>query len=140
MRGCPDCPRGLKTCVPLDNVIADEGAKSFVCVGLNDGSDRMVLGDYLTLCVRAGYGRWSDRRDPLPDDGDTWIIDERSHVDRLDLGDQASVISSALVMDERLEAEIRESRSENWENHFDKFKDLRRQYDEEDAEATDDSN
>lgn len=99
MRGCPDCPRGLKTCLPLDNSVSDdEGPKSFTCVGLNDGSDREIVGDYLTLCTRAGLGIRADRA------GEFWAIDTRDHVDRLDLGDQASVISSALVMDERISA------------------------------------
>lgn len=127
MRGCPDCPRGLTTCVPLDNVIADDGFKSFVCVGLNDGSNRTVVTDYLTLCVRAG----GSRNNQATQVG--WEVDELTHVDRLDLGDQAAVISSALVMDERLSVQIEQS-GEMIDN-FSKFKQLREEYDAEETEG-----
>lgn len=86
MRGCPDCPRGLNTCLPLDNVISDEGSPvTFVCVGFNDGSDRQLDQDHMTLC-------WKNSE-----------TDVHEHVDRFDLGDQLAVIASALTMDERLE-------------------------------------
>ena len=82
MRGCPDCPRGLDTCVPLDNIISDEEPRSFICVGYNDGSDRVVEQDYMTLCTV------------------NEAIDDRAHVDRYDLLDQMSVIATSLSTDE----------------------------------------
>ena len=84
MRGVPDCPRGLPTCIPLDNVIADDPPmSSFVCCGYNDGSEREVAQDYMTLCIKNA------------------VIDTHEHVDRYDLLDQAAVITSAMSMDER---------------------------------------
>lgn len=126
MRGCPDCPRGLKVCLPLDNVISDDiGPKSFTCVGLNDGSDREIHCDYLTICVRAGAM-----------DDDVWAIDSRDHVDRFDLGDQASVISTALAMDERISQQVTEDDMADVpllgpQPNFTKFKQLREVADEE---------
>lgn len=74
----PDrCPRGLGCCQPLAQVMSDSG-ESFLCVGENDGSDRVEPGDSLTLCVRNAQ------------------VDERTHVDERDLIDQASVITQAL--------------------------------------------
>lgn len=71
------CPRGLKTCEPLDLVSATDGG-SFFCCGLNDGSDRVMDQDIFTVCFKN-------------DD-----IDERSHWDDRDIITQVAVLSSAL--------------------------------------------
>ena len=75
----PDrCRRGLTCCSPLSEIASDSG-ESFCCVGENDGSDRRVATDTLTLCIRSAGG-----------------IDTREHTDERDLVDQAAVITRAL--------------------------------------------
>ena len=82
------CPRCRKDCVPLSNVVADDivnGAPaSFICVGYNDGKDRVVKGDQFTHC-------WKNEE-----------VDLRSHWDRRDLLDTVSVMSQALAIDENI--------------------------------------
>ena len=84
MRGCPECPRNIKDCIPLDNILSDDGSYTFICVGLNSSSSRSVEQDYLTLCVKNN------------------VIDTREHCDRLDLSDQLAVIAGSLSMDDRI--------------------------------------
>ena len=78
------CPRCRKDCVPLSNIISDEEPRSFICVGYNNGKDRVVKGDRFTHC-------WKNE-----------VTDERGHWDKRDLIDTVSVMSQALSIDENI--------------------------------------
>ena len=78
------CFRCRTDCVPLANLASDDGAQSFVCVGLNRPSDRVVKQDRFTLC-------WKNE-----------VVDERGHWDKRDLIDTMSVIAQALSVDENI--------------------------------------
>jgi len=71
------CLRGYKTCLPLAQVVSDDG-ESFNCVGNNDGSRREIKQDRFTLCYK------------------NTLTDQEDHVDERDLIDQASVICQGL--------------------------------------------
>lgn len=78
------CFRCRTDCTPLANLSSDEASGSFVCVGYNQVSDRVVKGDRFTLC-------WKND-----------AVDERGHWDRRDLLDTLSVIGQALSTDENI--------------------------------------
>lgn len=67
------CLRCLKSCDPYGQIQSDNG-NSFICVGANDGYDRVVEQDEYTLCWKNKY------------------VDERSHWDKRDLTDTAAVL------------------------------------------------
>ena len=71
------CPRGLKDCEPLSQIIADEDG-SFICCGLNDGETRTVEQDIFRHC-------WK-----------TSAVDEMGDWDGRDIIDTISVLSQAL--------------------------------------------
>jgi len=73
------CLRGLTTCVPLAQIVADDEA-SFFCCGENDGSDRSVAQDKYTTCFKGPHR------------------DEMSHNDKRDLIHNAAVLVQALAI------------------------------------------
>ena len=76
---CPDyCPRGLKDCKPLAQIIATDHT-SFYCVGENDGRNRTVEQDRYRVCFKNGD------------------IDRQEDVDRRDLQHAVAVQSMALA-------------------------------------------
>ena len=59
------CRRGLTTCQPLNEIVADNET-SFICCGENDGSMCPVAEDRYTLCFKGEFRddiRFYDRRD-----------------------------------------------------------------------------
>ena len=79
------CLRGLTTCKPLSSIESDDedqngNPASFICMGLNDGSDvkEHCPQDRYTLC-------WKNS-----------MIDERSHLDERDVVDTMSVLAQGL--------------------------------------------
>ena len=86
------CLRLRCDCSPLAQLAADEPTDQdgepldFICVGKNDGSDRTMPQDEYTLC-------WKSKH-----------IDDRTHWDKRDLTDTASVIVQALSVIGNLEA------------------------------------
>jgi hypothetical protein len=78
------CLRGLNNCEPLAQVSAEmipNEVYSYICCGMNDGSNRAMPQDKFTLCWKNGD------------------IDEYSHWDKRDLIDTISVIAQALSVD-----------------------------------------
>lgn len=85
------CLRGRCDCQPYAQIAADElddqdKSSSYICVGKNDGSDRQVAQDEYTLCWKNSF------------------VDERTHWDKRDLTDTASVIVQSLSVIGNLEA------------------------------------
>lgn len=82
------CPRERGDCSALYNIESDpdfEGdPKTFICVGLNDGSTRTVDQDVFRKCVKAGS------------------IDTLEDCDRRDLTDEALVILQGLSIAENI--------------------------------------
>lgn len=79
------CPRGMTTCVPLQNILSTEdGPKSFICCGYNDPETRKVIADRFTLC-------WKND-----------AVDERGHWDRRDMLDTIAMMTTALSIDENI--------------------------------------
>lgn len=85
-----ECPRGCNDCSPLYQIRSDpefdDDPETFICLGLNDGSTRVVDGDIFRKCVR-GCG---------PD------VDRMEDCDRHDLVDEALVILQGLSIAENL--------------------------------------
>jgi hypothetical protein len=76
----PDgCPRGRADCEALARIESDDGA-TFICLGHNDGSTRLVQQDVLTKCVRSE------------------TCDTRENLDELDAGDEAAVLTLGLAV------------------------------------------
>ena len=75
------CPRGLKTCKPLSQIVSD-GEVSFFCCGENDGSMSKIPEDRFTVCFKGEFR------------------DQMSFNDRRDLTHQAAVIVQALAITE----------------------------------------
>ena len=78
------CLRGMDRCMPLSQLQSDCG-RSFMCCGENDGSDREYEQDKYTVCFKND------------------IIDERTHWDKRDITDTASVLIQALSIIENKE-------------------------------------
>ncbi len=78
------CPRGLDTCTPLSNLVADDDSQDFVCVGLNNQETRKVAQDKYTHCFK----------NPLSD--------SRFNFDAYDLQSVVAVMSEALLIDQYL--------------------------------------
>ncbi len=78
------CLRHLESCSPLAQIASDELVDgepiSFICVGANDGTDRVVEQDWYTFC-------WKNH-----------VVDQRDHIDLTDLLHTQSVIAQALTM------------------------------------------
>ena len=51
------CPRGLDTCTPLSNLVADDDSQDFVCVGLNNQETRKVAQDKYTQLLQKSIVR-----------------------------------------------------------------------------------
>lgn len=82
------CPRGLTTCEPLAQLMADDPpGSSFVCCGLNDGSGRQVPEDRFTVCFK------------------NEAIDERGDWSERDIKDHLSVLAQALSADVNMRGE-----------------------------------
>ena len=79
------CLRDYSNCNPLSQIESNDKG-SFVCMGENDGSNRVVPQDKFTLC-------WKNE-----------AFDECSHWDKRDLTDTASVILQGLSVIENMEA------------------------------------
>jgi len=79
------CLRDRHDCQPLAQIKSDHEELSFICVGENDGSNRVVPQDKFTMC-------WKNEG-----------IDECSHLDKRDLTDTASIILQALSIAENEE-------------------------------------
>lgn len=73
------CPRGRTDCESLSQIIA-EGHDSFICVGRNDGSTRVVEADEFRECFKNAE------------------IDRMEDADRRDLQGAAAVFSMALAV------------------------------------------
>lgn len=71
------CLRQLDTCEPFAQIVADNAA-SFICMGENDGTERVHKQDCYTMC-------WKNSE-----------VDEIGHWDKRDLTDTASVILQGL--------------------------------------------
>lgn len=76
------CPRNFTNCKPLSNVISDEDNPTFVCVGLNDGTNRTVEQDIFRHCFK------SETTDTMFD------------LDKYDLKSNIAVMADALLIDE----------------------------------------
>lgn len=48
------CPRGLKDCEPLSQILVDD-KDEFICCGLNDGTNRVEKGDIFRHCWKSIY-------------------------------------------------------------------------------------
>ena len=86
-----DCPRGLKNCESLSNVVSDDSFpqedKSFICVGYNQQEEREFHQDRFRHCVFSGNGK---------------RVDHMTDADRRDLIEVVSVIGQALSIDENI--------------------------------------
>jgi hypothetical protein len=79
------CLRHLTTCDPLAQIVSDEmdeqgNPRTFICVGANDGSERVHPQDWYTQCWKSV------------------ATDDRYHLDLRDLLHTQSVIAQALTM------------------------------------------
>jgi len=79
------CLRNLDDCQPIAQICADD-ISSFVCCGLNDGTNRKLKQDKFRVC-------WKNEE-----------INETSDWDKRDLSDTASVLVQALSVSENMEA------------------------------------
>ena len=85
MYDCDKCPRGLKDCEPLANIISDEEPRSFICVGFNEIDSRVERQDRFRHCWHNGFG-----------------IDIREDMDRRDIIDTIMVLSRGISFDENI--------------------------------------
>lgn len=78
------CPRGREDCHSLSQIIA-EGHTSFICVGINDGSNRKLKQDKYRECFK------------------NTELDRMEDTDRRDLQHAVAVFSMALAATEATE-------------------------------------
>lgn len=78
------CPRKVGGCLPLTNVVSDDGS-TFVCCGYSEGHTRIVKQDEYRFCCKSV------------------ITDTMCDYDELDLLDQIEVMAGALATHRRLE-------------------------------------
>jgi len=79
-----ECLRGRDDCEPLSQVKSDDKT-SFICCGMNDGTERTVEQDCFTMC-------WKNQD-----------IDTRDFWDKRDITDTISVMAQALSIDANIE-------------------------------------
>jgi len=75
------CLRSLKTCLPLSQIVSDDGS-TFFCCGENNGSMSPIPEDKYTVCFKGQFR------------------DQMSFNDRRDLIHNAAVIVQALAITE----------------------------------------
>ena len=83
------CLRGKNTCEPYAQIKSDHKPISFICCGVNDGSERRFDQDKFTVC-------WKNRS-----------IDDVTHWDERDIKDTMSIMAQALSVDENKKANTR---------------------------------
>lgn len=77
-----ECPRGLKDCISLANIISDD-KRSFYCCGENNGDHRTVKQDKYTTCFKGPHR------------------DEMCNSDKRDLVHRAATILQAIAVIEK---------------------------------------